>query len=560
MRVLFSFILVITALATQAQSVYAPYNKNYYNLIDRYEIKNGSFVPNMHTSYKEYRRDDVVNLLDSLYKDTTSFSKVDHFNLDYLYADNWQYNDKGKEVSKKPFLKHFYTTKSDIYSVNTKDFKLRVNPVIYWQGGKENNNPNRQYINTRGVQVEGSIDNKIGFYTFMADNQAVLPYYVNDQINKHKTYFGEGFLKRARKDGVIIPGSVDFFTARGYFTFKATKHINGQFGHGKHFIGNGYRSLILSDNATNYLYLRMNTKIWKFNYTNLFAEMNADNDQGSDRVIEKKYLAFHHLSLNLLKNLNVGLWESIPFGRNRRYFELQYLNPIIFYRSIEQQVGSGDNAILGMDMHWNFLKHGQIYSQIVLDEFFLSHLRARDKWWANKQAIQLGAKYIDAFGLSNLDLQGEWNYIRPYTYSHKNNYTSYTHYLQPLAHPLGANLRELIGIVRYQPLPRLNLEAKIISTDVGLDFDSVSYGSNPMVSNLNKVKRPGDLGHHLLQGNHVLIKKMDFTASYMLKHNLFFDFNVIIRNYDSEIDSEDTKSTIIGGAMRWNIGQRRHDY
>ena len=365
-------------------------------------------------------------------------------------------------------------------------------------------------------------------------------------------------LKRAYSNGVVIPGSVDFLTARGYFTFKATKHINGQFGHGKQFIGNGYRSLILSDNATNYLYLRMNTKIWKFNYTNLFAEMNAENDSGADKVLEKKYLALHHLSLNILKNLNVGIWEATTFGRNRRYFDLQYLNPIIFYRSVEQQIGSGDNALLGLDMHYNFMKHFQFYSQVTLDEFFLSHIKARDKWWANKQAFQVGGKYVDVVGISNLDLQGEINYIRPYVYSHKSNYTSYTHFTQPLAHPLGANLREAIGIIRYQPIPRLNIVAKLINSDVGIDFDSVSYGSNPSIP--ISFRKRGELGHNLLQGETVNIRKMDLTVSYMLKHNLFFDFNAIIRQYNSAIDVNDNNTVILGGAMRWNIGQRRHDY
>ena len=560
MRKLLLIITLLNSILAISQGVYAPLDKDYYNLVDRYEIKNGDFVPDLHTSFKEYKREDIVTLLDSLKRDSTSISKQDQFNLDYLEVDNWQYANLNKEKSDKPLFKHFYKTKSDAYSVNTEDFKLRVNPVIYFQGGKENNNPNTQYINTRGLQIEGSIDDKIGFYTFMAENQAVLPYYVNDAINQNQTYYGEGFLKRAKKNDVIIPGSVDFFTARGYFTFKASKHINGQFGHGKQFIGNGYRSLILSDNVTNYLYLRMNTKIWKFNYTNLFAEMNAENDSGSDKVLEKKYLALHHLSLNVLKNLNVGIWESIPFGRNGRYFELQYLNPIIFYRSVEQQLGSGDNALLGIDMHWNFKKHFQLYSQITLDEFVLTSFMARDGWWANKQAFQIGGKYIDVAGISNLDLQGEINYIRPYTYSHKNNYTSYTHFTQPLTHPLGANLRELIGIIRYQPIPKLNITAKMMYTDLGVDFDSISYGSNPAVSNLLRERRPDELGHTLLQGEKVNIQKVDLTVSYMLKHNLFFDFNVLVRNYNSEIDVNDRKATIVGAAMRWNISQRRHDY
>ena len=39
----------------------------------------------------------------------------------------------------------------------------------------------------------------------------------------------------------------DYFDARGYFTFNVTKYIDVAFGYDKNFIGNGYRSLFLSD-------------------------------------------------------------------------------------------------------------------------------------------------------------------------------------------------------------------------------------------------------------------------------------------------------------------------
>jgi len=559
MRILTSLLLFCLSTSLLAQSVYAPFGKDYYNLIDRYEIKNGEFAPGLHTSFKEYRRADITQLLDSLNQDSTNLTKVDKFNINYLYADNWQYNDENKEISKKPFLKHFYKTTPDLYSVNTEDFRLRANPVLHWQGGKEDNNDNILYINTRGIQVEGDIDNKISFYTFLAENQAVFPTYVDDYMKKFNAIPHEGF-KKAVKDstGQTIPGSADFFTARGYINFKATKHIDIQFGHGKQFVGNGYRSLILSDFSPDRLFLKFNTQIWKFRYTNLFSEMNAENSFGGDRVLDKKYLAFHHLGINLLKNLNVGVWESIPHGRNNGHLELQYLNPIIFYRSVEQQVGSGDNALLGMDMHWNFKKHFQFYSQITLDEFKLGELKARSGWWANKQAAQLGLKYVDVVGISNLDIQTEFNYIRPFTYTHKDNFRSYTHYGQPLAHDFGANIREFILLLRYQPTPKLTFNLRMINTGVGLDVnDTINYGNNILLDYNTRVKT---YNNKVLQGEFVNIRKIDFTTTYMLKHNLFFDFKITMRDYNSEVDANDTRTTILGAAMRWNIGQRRHDF
>ena len=84
-------------------------------------------------------------------------------------------------------------------------------------------------------------------------------------------------------------------------------------------------------------------------------------------------------------------------------------------------------------------------------------------------ACQLGGKYVDAFNIKNLDLQFETNRARPYTYSHYDSIANYTHYNQPLAHPLGANFQEFIGIVKYQPAPKWYINARAIYYYQGLD-------------------------------------------------------------------------------------------
>src|ERR1700749_5288849 len=90
------------------------------------------------------------------------------------------------------------------------------------------------------------------------------------------------------------------------------------------------------------------------------------------------------------------------------------------------------------------------------------------------------SKQIPA-GVRNLDLQIEDNRIRPFTYEHDNNVSNYTNYNQPLAHPLGANLQEFIGIVKYQPTPKWYITGKAIYYFQGLDsLDGRSYGGDPL--------------------------------------------------------------------------------
>jgi len=260
-------------------------------------------------------------------------------------------------------------------------------------------------------------------------------------------------------------------------------------------------------------------------------------------------------------NFDLGISETVIFGRRKGRFELQYLNPIIFYRSIEQAIGSEDNVTLAADFRWNIWNRVQLYGQLMLDEFLLKEVKAGNGWWANKQAGQLGAKYINAFGLDNLDLQGEVNIIRPYTYQHLDNFRNFQHFNQPLAHPTGANLYELIGVVRYQPIPRLNLTGKAIYTKFGQDeysaTDTINWGGNV---NLPYTKRPSDYGHKLAQGNTTNQVHLDLTASFQLRHNVFVDLKQIIRRTDAEINSGDLNTAYSSVSFRWNIPQRLHEF
>jgi hypothetical protein len=379
----------------------------------------------------------------------------------------------------------------------------------------------------------------------------------------------EGFWKRFKGDGV------DFFQARGYIDVNISKHIYAQLGHDRMFIGNGIRSLIWSDYAPPQLYLRANVKVWKLNYMFQINRMTADvvgNATGlSDGSYPEKYVAFHHASINVGKKLNLGVFESIIFSPRdsvnggKAAFQWNYVNPVIFYRAIEQQFGSSDNAIIGGDIKWNAFKGVSFYGQFVLDEFLLSHIKAHDGWWANKFALQAGVKYIDAFGVSNLDLQLETNVVRPYTYSHGTRYANYTNYRQPIAHPVGSNFKELIGVVKYQPIGKLNLTGKLIYIDGGTDdFTGANYGSNPLKDNRTRVQ---ELGNKIGQGTPFTRTFISFTGSYMVKHNVFVDLQLTNRLEQIQPLNAPAANVYAGGttriaslALRWNIAQRNYDF
>lgn len=559
-KALIFFVLLIsnfTFLFSQSASI--PLNRDYYHLIDRYEIMSGYFSDNLHSHVKPLQRHHVAGFIDSLYQNEYFLgwlSTRDVFNLQYLANDNWEWSQNDESDSSKPLFKYIYRKKSDFLNVDEGDFDLHVNPVIYFSGGKESSSNVTTYINTRGVDIRGSISKRLGFYSFLSTTQAVFPNYVREWTAQNGVVPGEGYWKKFKDNGV------DYFTARGYISFELVKkYVVAEFGFDQSFTGAGHRSMIISDFSPGYTYLKFNTKIWRINYTNLFAQAFANQNFSATGSkpgkYPKKFFASHHLSINITDNFNFGFFESIVIGDTTERFDISYFNPIIFYRALEHQGGSTYNAIVGADTKWNIGRSLSLYGQLVLDEFVLSEVKSGNGWWANKFGGQLGLKYINVIGIDNLDLQLEYNVARPYMHAHSDIYTNYAHYRQPLGHPLGGNFHEVLGIIRYQPLNRLFITAQLNYAKYGDDTQNTNWGKNVMLSYKS---REMDYGNEIGQGVATNLLYGDLTLSYMLKHNLFIDIRGIYRELGSEIDTRDSKTTYFSGGMRWNIGRKLHDF
>ncbi len=572
MQIIKSFIkllVFICPISTMAQSTYLNQGAKEYHFMERLEIKQQTNTDLNFSTLKPFNRKHIVReaeFLDSArmgYRDSMGIDKyktwtdldltaVDEYNLRSLLMNNSEWVTVPKEdfLSKKPLLKSLYKTKANLLEVNNKDFFLVVNPILNIQQAVEPGYDQGIFLNTRGISVRGLIAKKVGFASWFTDNQERGPRFFQEQVANSRAVPGVGFYKNFKNTGV------DYFDARGYFTFNAAKFIDFQMGYDKNFIGNGYRSLFLSDWGNSNLFVKINTKVWKLNYQNLFMELMPQFYKRGDSLLDRKYAAMHHLSMNVTKWLNIGLFEGIVFGRKNR-FDFQYLNPIIFLRHIEGQNGSPDNALAGLDFKANVAHKLQFYGQFMLDEFVLSAVKANTGDWKNKYAIQLGVKYIDAFGIKNLDLQFESNRVRPYTYSHYDTVANYSHYNQPLAHPLGANFQEYIGIVHYQPAPRWTINAKAIYYQQGVDSAGLNFGSNIFK---NYTSRVGDLGNFVGNGAKATCFNGNLNISYELKENLFLDASLQSRLYKIDGFTGNSNTTIVTAGIRLNMFKRNYDF
>ena len=329
-----------------------------------------------------------------------------------------------------------------------------------------------------GFWLEKEFSNKISFHLNAQAWNEVLPTYMDTLARATQVTAGEGYAYGEAPNYTHYDWNANLSWDPG-------KAFNFTLGRGKNFFGEGYRSLLLSDEAYSYPYLKVTTTVWKIKYVNLFSMMNdirgADGDPANYHT---KYTSMHYLSWNANKRLNVALFEAVVWNSGDsaypRGFDINYLNPIIFYRPVEFSLGSPDNALLGGGLNLKLGKRTLVYSQVMLDEFLLSQVRAGTGWYANKQAVQLGVVSRGAFKVPGLLLRAEWNYVRPFMYTHSDTRQNYAHHGQPLAHPYGSNFQEVL----------VHAEWSHARWRHGLRMSMAWLGKDSTYSNGNNIFRP----------------------------------------------------------------------
>jgi len=558
-RYIFWMAYLFMPLLSFAQSAYLLPDNLTTHQLTRLEIKQDSIAsPHLfNTSSGFYRRKEITEFVENYNVSGIKLSKQDYFNMRYILNDNFEYT-QSNTLSKKPILlKQAYKYKSALFGVKNDEFSLAINPILYMFAGKEQGNANTVYLDSRGVEMRARIGKNVGIYTTL-QNEIFTPFNrVKSYYDQYSVIPGEAFLKT--KDTITF----NYFRANGYLTVKLNKYFDVQFGHGNNVLGNGYRSFYMSSVSRPHLFARINTHIWKINYTNIYGSLYQYAPFGNGRnnaQVKRTHFATQYLNYNIIKNVSIGFFQTVLFYRDSNFqqqgFDPEYLNPIIFMKAVENGLNSPDKAIIGADFKWNFLNHFSLYGQMVIAEFVLGNFGTG--WVNNKYAVQAGIKYIDAFGINNLDLQYEYNYARPYMYTSFDNQNSYVNWNTPGAHILGANFIENIGIIRYQPLERLQLKASAFIYKIGLDTNGSNWGQD-----ISKTYRspPKQYDNYAGQGVTTNVIFTDFVASYMLFHNFFIDLNINYRSSESILPPLFTaKGWMIGMGIRWNMNERRWDY
>ncbi|TBX70939.1 gliding motility protein RemB [Flavobacterium silvisoli] len=541
--------------ADQESKNYKPNNKQLSELenIAYKKFENPQFeshlnIPFSHSYYSQF--DDEMNQLGA---NNHTASKP------YAYADVAKYYNLKEENQKLAKNKQGWWGRKfwneNLVEIQGEDYWFTLNPIVDLQFGKSDPSVAKYtYINTRGVQFNGGLGKDLNFTTTIYESQGRFADYFNRYAESIKPDGG---------NPAIIPGigiakdfksdAYDFPMAEANLAYTPSKFININLGYGKNFIGDGYRSLLLGDGASPYPYFKLNTTFWKIKYTNIYTWLKDVRPEVTvDRTYATKFAASHYLSLNVTNRWNLGFFESVIWtNKNNRGFDMSFVNPIIFYRSVEfESSARTGNAMLGLTTKYKFSNQVNFYGQFLLDEFSLSDMKGGKKSWKNKYGYQLGAKYYNAFNIKNLLLQAEYNHVRPYVYAHSEPITNYGHNNQSLGHQWGGNFKEFVAIARYHQ-GRYFADAKITVGERGLDFnnatDTFNYGSD--IYRDYDLGRPYDEGVTTGQGNKTKVFIADIQAGYLINPatNMKLFGSFIYRNFNPAVET----ATAIKESTTW---------
>jgi len=524
-RILLAFTFVLCVLTGVAQeqtpNQVIPYSYQFYQKFNKQVYdQNAKF----HSSIRGYYSDDTTLV--------TRYNELMKMGVDSVNHRSW--------VRRKLTQEHLFEWKDDDYSVYA-DFLPDL--MI----GRDVRDKKNTWLNTRGFQFGGNVGKQFSFYTSGYENQGVFSNYYTNFIDKNLVVPGQAGgdkLDRTTKDYAYVTALI---------SYTPNKHLNFALGYDKNFIGDGYRSMLLSDNTAPYSFFRMRATLGSVQYQTIFAYML---DPGAEKLTTDrrlgdrgKWTAMHYVDWNATKRFSIGFFQAVTWAdaqvEGKRGFDFNYVHPFIFLRSVEgANSTSPDKMRLGFNLKYEALKKTTIYGQFMFDEFTAKEIFAGNGYWANKWALQIGFKGSDLFKVNNLNYLAEFNTARPYTYSHFDRLSNYSSMNQALAHPLGANFREVLGQMNYT-YKRFDFSGELMYARYGLDPDGLNYGGDIFKTYDTRVS---EYGNSIGQGIGTNLYYAEAKVAYVLnpKYNLRIELGGIFRKEHNDISKTNTGLFTIG--------------
>lgn len=443
----------------------------------------------------------------------------------------------------KLFKEHFLI-------VDEGDFHLTVDPLFHQEIGSDFGDQTpyvdttRLYFNTRGLLIAGDFGSRLSFQTMFHESRGALPQFLLTQVRPLDAISGQGRVKYF--DG----RKVDYGWSQASLSVAATNWLNVQLGHGKHFVGHGYRSVLLSDHAPPAPYVKLSAlsrnRRWQYStwHTKLMHGLGKNDrlptGESSESLFQWMRARFQHLSVDLGR-AQIGLFEATLFRNidadGVRPFNPMELNPVIGLNTLAFGLGKADKCLLGADLRVKVTNKAYLYGQFATDG------PGRYAWQAGARAFDVGRK--------DLHLQAEYSSATRFMYASDPASQSYVHAGLPLAHPLGTAFGELV-VIADAGFDRFWLQAKV-------NLSSFERDTSAVYNHGTSLNRP-DIGLASPDGpDQRQVFFLDLNASYLLNPNTNLRLVLGCWRRDQPGASDGVQSTYVYAAIRTALFNRYYD-
>jgi len=515
-------VILVSTQISKAQATYLPYS---YQFDQKFNAQIYSVNNSFHSSLKPFIIDSTLN---------KRYNTLMQLGVDSTHK-SWVY--------RKLFNEH-------LFDVKTSEYTFYADYLPDLQLGRDFTDKISTYLNTRGYQIGGTVGTKFFFYSSGYEDQGRFPTYYQKYVNKINMIPGEAYDRDFSNTS-----TADWSYVTAIVSYTPIKELNITLGEDKTFIGDGYRSLLLSDYAANYPLLRLTANLGKVQYMMMWANLEDFNvpkydDFGNNR---RKWAVFHYVDWSVTNRFSLGFFNAVIAAEtndqgDRHGFDVNYINPLLFASSLGPKSPYSDNVYMGFTSKYKIFDKTAVYAQLLLDRFNETDAPK------NTNGYQVGIRGADLFKVTNFNYLFEFNTVKPYTYSSQQVITNYTDYSQPLGDPLGANFKELIGILSYS-IGKFDFQGQLNYSTFGLNTNGINYGQDVTLAYPTTVPT-GSTG----QGLATKLYYGEGLVSYLInpKYNLRIEGGALFRDQTNSLGS--AKTTMLTFGLRSTFRNLYHDF
>jgi hypothetical protein len=482
-------------LALRAQLIYQPYSYQFYQKLDSAFYSTSS---SLHTSLKPY-----------IIGDSSALRPV--------------YNalmNRGVDSARKSwFLRKLLN--EHLFDVKNKEFTFYLDFLPDLMIGREFIDKTTTWLNTRGYQAGGTIGSKIFFYTSGYENQGDFANYLNAYVAHTGVVPGQAYNFNAATT------TKDWNYVTALLGYNPAKSVGVEIGIDKTFVGDGYRSMLLSDFAQNYPLLRLKFDIGKkVQYMAMWAYLQDQYAMKFDSVSQHppnriKWGAFHYVDWTITNRVSLGFFNALIAPEayddgSKHGFDINYINPVLFVASWAPKGPIPDHTLFGFNGRYKLWDKTAVYAQFLKDQFASAG--------NSKTGYQLGIRGADLFKVKTFHYLFEYNTAKPYTYATSYTLVNYTELSEPLGHTFGANFKELVGILNYSA-GRFDFQGELNFAKYGLNMNNLNYGKDLMLADTNP--QGDDTGQGLNTNFYYAQGKVSYVIN--PKYNLRLEAGALVR-------------------------------